>query len=282
MQCEVKHNPTHPGKALYTAFHRVSYGLYLGRSHMHDAKRTSSSARRTTRIVAFSLVLASAFASGSLLAGGSPPNVRGRVAGWDRLLPQVYAQAANDPHRYTWREPSPTVKQDFRKLSANVSRDVCVAAFGSGRREPVDISERRSPTKVTGWAAFTPQTCWSPTAWRSRISFKNDDPVPHQLFEVSNAAWAPNPTGPGSSREWAAGAPGLHEIRDQLFPSIVLYIVVDAQVVEFATPDRDGAFSMALPSGDYTLKAFFDGKPAGQTGSTGSTSTPAARTSRSP
>ena len=224
---------------------------------MHDAKRTSS-VRRTTRIVATSLVLASALASGSLLAGGSTGNVRGRVSGWEKLLPQVYAQAAkDDSHRFTWREPSPTVKQDFRRLSANVSRDVCIAAFGSGTAQPHEALA----VKVTG-GRITPATLvLSPG---SRLSFKNDDPVPHQLFEVNNPSWAPNPTAPGSSREWAAGAPGLHEIRDQLFPSIVMYVVVDAQVVEFAQPDRDGAFSMSLPQGEYTLKAFFDGKATGK------------------
>ena len=96
----------------------------------------------------------------------------------------------------------------------------------------------------------------------SRLSFKNVDPFPHQFYEVSNASWAANPTAPGSTREWAAGAPGSHVIRDQLFADIVMHIVVDPQAVEFAFPDKDGAFALSLPAGEYTLKAFFDGKPA--------------------
>ena len=59
-------------------------------------------------------------------------------------------------------------------------------------------------------------------------------------------------------------ATGLHVIRDALFPSVVMYIVVDANAVEFDFPDREGAFSLALPPGEYTFKAFFDGKPAGK------------------
>jgi hypothetical protein len=224
---------------------------------MPDAKRRSC-ARRPTRIVLLLVVLASALASGTLLAGSSPATVKGKVTGWEKLLPQVYADAAKgDAHRFTWREPSPTVKQDFRKLSANPTRDVCIVAMGSGgaqAHEPLAV-------RVTG-GRITPSTIvLSPG---SRLSFKNSDPFPHQLYEVNNATWAPNPTAPGSTREWAAGAPGVHQVRDQLFPSIVMYIVVDPAAVEFAFPDREGTFSMALPPGDYTLKAFLDGKAVGK------------------
>ena len=203
------------------------------------------------------VVAASALASG-LAAGAGTGGVKGKVSGWEKLLPQVYAEAAKpDSHRFTWREPSPTVKQDFRKLSANVGRDVCVAAFGSSPAQP----HEPKAVKVTG-GRITPSTIvLSPG---SRLSFKNTDPFPHQLYEVNNASWGPNPIAPGSTREWAAGAAGVHVIRDQLFPSVVMYVVVDANAVEFDFPDREGTFAMNLPPGEYTLKAFFDGKPTGK------------------
>jgi hypothetical protein len=222
---------------------------------MPDAKRRWF-ARRPTRIAAPLIVLASAFTSAALLAGAPPATVKGKLIGWERLLPQVYTEAAkSDSHRYTWREPSPTVKQEFRKLSGNVSRDVCVAAFGTSSpqaHEPLAV-------KVTGGRMSPATIVLSPG---SRLSFRNPDPFAHVLYEVSNDKWAPNATAPGSSREWAATVPGIHEIRDQLFPSIVMYIVVDPSAIEFAFPDRDGAFSMSLPPGEYTIKAFFDGKQA--------------------
>ncbi|MGH7296937.1 MAG: cupredoxin domain-containing protein [Polyangiaceae bacterium] len=203
-------------------------------------------------------LLATLLGSGSLLAAGGGAVVKGKVTGWEKLLPQVYAEVAKpDSHRFTWREPSPTVKQDFRKLSANVTRDVCVAAFGSGpaaAHEPLTV-------KVTG-GRITPSTIvLSPG---SRLSFKNADPFPHKLYENGNAAWGPNPIAPGSRREWAAGAAGLHVIRDELFPSIVMYVVIEPNVVEHDFPDREGTFQMNLPPGEYTLKAFFDGKPTGK------------------
>jgi hypothetical protein len=229
---------------------------------MPDAKRRSS-ARRPTRVnvalLVWPLVVAAALLfSGTLLAGASIANLKGKVAGWEKLLPAPYIDAAKpESHRYTWREPSPTVKQDFRRLSANVSRDVCVVALGggaAGAHEPQLVH-------VTG-GRITPGTVvLSPG---SRLSFKNADPFPHQLYEVGNSTWAPNPIAPGSKREWAAAAPGVHEIRDQLFPGIVMYIVVDEKAVDFAFPDRDGQFTLNVPPGEYTLRAFFDGKPAGK------------------
>lgn len=203
-----------------------------------------------------SLVLASAAAGAR--ATPAPPAIRGKLSGWDRLLPQVYVDAnKNDARRYTWREPSATVKQEFRKLSANVSRDVCIVAMTTGSapaHEPVSV-------KVTG-GRVTPATIV--LAPGSRLSFKNVDPFTHMLYEAGNGAWAPNPVAPGSSREWSTSAPGLHVIRDQLFPSIVMYVVIDPAALEFTLPDSEGAFALTVPPGDYTLKAFFDGKPVGK------------------
>jgi hypothetical protein len=222
---------------------------------MHEPKRRSWIRREA---VAPIVLLGSMLASGTLFAAAATPTVKGRVSGWEKLFPAIYAEAAApDAHRYTWREPSPTVKQEFRKLSANVSRDVCVAAITASpasAHEPLAI-------KVTG-GRLTPSTLvLSPG---SRLSFKNVDPFDHVLYEAGSDKWAPNPMGPGATREWAATSPGLHQIRDQAFPSLVMYVMVEPGAVEYALPDHDGAFAMTVPSGDYTIKAFFDGKPVGK------------------
>jgi hypothetical protein len=132
-----------------------------------------------------------------------------------------------------------------------------VAAFGSGAA-PAHDSQR---VFVTGERVSPSTIVLSPG---SRLSFKNADPFPHSLYEVGNGSWGANPTAPGSSRDWAASATGVHVIRDTLFPSLVMYIVVDAAAVEATYPDRDGSYAMTLPSGDYTVKAFFDGKAVGK------------------
>jgi plastocyanin len=227
---------------------------------MTQARRVSR-ARRRAEVIAPLALLSLAIAGVAVAAKGSPaapPAIHGKLTGWDKLMPQVYVDATrNDARRYTWREPSPTVKQEFRKLSADVARDVCIVALGSGAataHDPVAI-------KVTG-GRFTPSTIvLSPG---SRLSFKNVDPFEHTLYENGNDAWAPNPVAPGSSREWSSSAPGVHVIRDQLFPSVVMYVVVDPSALEYTLPDHDGAFALTVPSGDYTLKAFFDGKAVGK------------------
>jgi hypothetical protein len=226
---------------------------------MTDDRRRSW-APKLPRFVTLCALLAASLASGTLALGApsSASSVRGKVAGWEKLVPQVYSDATkNDARRYTWREPSPTVKQDFRKLSANPARDLCIVALGSGTapgHEPLAV-------KITGGRATPSTLVLSPG---SRLSFKNADPFPHALFEAGNDKWASNPLAPGSTREWAATSPGLHVIRDELFPSVVMYVVVDPAAVEFALPDREGAFSLAVPAGDYTVKAFFDGKQVGK------------------
>jgi hypothetical protein len=222
---------------------------------MHDCKRRSW-VRRTSHIVAALVLAGSAVTSGTLLAAGG--GVHGKVVGWEKLIPQTYSEAAADLHRYTWREPSPTVKSDFRKLSANVSRDVCIVAIGAAAAQAHDpLAVRLSGGRLT------PSTIV--LAPGSRLSFKNADPFPHQLYEVGDEKWAANPTAPGSTREWAAGAaPGVHVIRDQLFPSVVMYVTVDPNAAEYTFPDRDGAFNLQVPPGDYTVKAFFEGKQVGK------------------
>ena len=165
------------------------------------AKRRWST-RPRARFVVGLLLVAWVLVAGTLSAGGGPWPVKGKVLGWERLLPQIYADSSKpDSHRFTWREPSPTVKQDFRKLSASVTRDVCIAAFGAAA---AGVHEPRA-VRVTG-GRITPSTIVISPG--TRLSFKNADPFAHELYEVSNASWAANAVAPGSSREWAATTAG--------------------------------------------------------------------------
>jgi hypothetical protein len=201
-----------------------------------------------------SLAIAIAAVCSSAFAG----SVRGRISGQDKLLPDVYVEAAKaDAHRFTWREPSPTVRAEFRNLSANPSRDVCIAAFSSANQpthEPILV-------KVTGGHTI-PTTLVVPPG--TRLSFENRDPFPHRLYNVGNDAWKAEDTNAGGRREFTAVAAGRLEFRDQLFPSVRMYVVVDPQVVDIAFPGRDGSFGMNLPGGEYVLKAFFNGKQVGR------------------
>ncbi|MBK8217418.1 MAG: hypothetical protein IPK71_27135 [Myxococcales bacterium] len=187
------------------------------------------------------------------------PNIRGRVSGQDKLLPDVYAEAAKPKaNRWTWREPSPAVEAQFRTLSANLSRDVCIAATSAstaGPQEPVLM-------KITGGRIVPTTLAVSP---KTKLVLKNLDPFPHKAYIVGNKGFSAEVIQPNGTREWTApDGNGRYELRDELYPSVRTWVVVDPQVLQVAYPGRDGAFAFALPAGDYVLKAYFGGKRVGK------------------
>ena len=185
--------------------------------------------------------------------------VRGRINGQEKLVPDVYAEAAKpDAHRYTWREPSPTVKPEFRVLSGNPLREICVAAIAS-QNQP----EHEPPhlIKITG-GRTVPATI--AIANGTRLAFKNYDPFPHRLYIVGNATWKVETINPLAQREFSSlSGAGKFEVRDELFPSLRSFVIVDPAVADIAYPGRDGAFELNLGSGDYVLKAYFNGRQVG-------------------
>jgi plastocyanin len=219
---------------------------------MTPAKRRTS--RRPSPVSLLSFAVLSLGAAGAASAGP----VKGRISGQEKLTPDVYVEASKpDAHRWMWREPSPTVKQEFRALSANPSREICIAATESANaaaHEPILL-------KITGGRTIPATIVVSPG---TRLSFENRDPFPHRLYQVGSTVWKPETINPQSRREWTAQGPGRFEFRDELFPTVRTYVVVDPQVVEIAYPGRDGAFAMNLQPGDYVLKAFFAGKQVGK------------------
>jgi len=190
----------------------------------------------------------------SALAG----QVRGKVAGADKLVPSVYSEFAKlESHHYTWREPSPTVKPDFRVLSANPSRDICIAAISSGTAQPHEAIQ----ITVTGGHTVPTTIAISPG---TKLLFVNHDPFTHRLYQV-NGDFKEMDTTPSGSRDWTAPGAGTYEFRDKLAPTLRFFAVVDTGVVEVVYPGHNGTFAFRdLPTGDYFLKAFFQGKQLGK------------------
>jgi plastocyanin len=213
---------------------------------MPNAKRTLTLSSLAA-LVTFSVVA----------SGQTKGNIRGKITGHEKLIPDVYIEAAKpEAHRYTWREPSPTVRPEFRVLAANASREVCIAALGSGGgpHEPILV-------KATGGRTIPATLVVAPG---TRLQFKNSDPFPHRLYQVGDAKWSANTMSAGGTRDWAAAGPGRFEFRDELFPSVRTYVVVEPNVIDCVYPARDGSFNVALPPGDYTLRAYFAGRPVGK------------------
>lgn len=206
-------------------------------------------------ILPLTLCAVAATAAGAALAGP----VKGRISGQEKLVPDVYAEAAKpDAHRYAWREPSPTVRSEFRTLFANPPRDICIAAVESAAAPAHDAIL----IKITGGRTIPTTIAVSPG---TRLSFENRDPFPHRLYQVGSTTWHAEVINSSARREWTATGAGRVEFRDELFPSVRTFVVVDPGVVDVAYPGHDGAFAYsALPPGDYVLKAFFQGKVVGK------------------
>jgi hypothetical protein len=213
--------------------------------------------RALSRLVAVAGALAAVLAlnAGVAVAAGETHDVRGKITGNDKLVPDVYAEAAKpENHRFNWREPSPTVNAAARVLVADPSREVCIAAFAAAAQGPHDAVL----VKVTGGRTI-PATIVVPP--KTHLSFKNYDPFPHSLFQVNEPKWAAAVTAINSSRDWQApDKADRYEIRDSYFPSVRMEVRVDPQVVGFVYPNgKDGTFTLSLPTGDYTLRAYFQG-----------------------
>ena len=114
---------------------------------------------------------------------------------------------------------------------------------------------------VTGGRVFPTTIVVSPG---TPLAFKNFDPFKHRIYVVGNATFKAEDLAPTQVRAWSATSPGKYEIRDELFPSVRTFVIVDPQVVQVAYPGRDGAFGLSLPAGEYVLKAFFGGKQVGR------------------
>ena len=222
---------------------------------MSNATRTLPRLRKARSVLALVAVLGVA----ATAVAAAPGQIKGKVTGFEKLLPEVYAESADAKnHRYNWRELSPTVPGQFRALSASPSRDVCIAAFGGSNSSPFDPIL----VKVSGGRA-TPSMLVIPPG--TRLAFKNVDPFPHRLFQVSDPKFAVASTGPGAQREWSAPGNGRYEIRDEAFPSLRIFVVVEPTVAKMVNPSRSGEFTLdGLAAGDYTLRAYFAGKPTGK------------------
>lgn len=201
---------------------------------------------------AFSLIAAGALVANVAYAAG---NLRGRVIGFEKLLPDVYVEAAKtDAHRYTWREPSGTVRAEFRALAATPSRDICIVATSSSSppaMPPVLV-------RITGGRSAQTTIVVTPG---TKLVFENRDPFVHRLVHKDLKIELNG----GAKNEWTAPGQGRYEFRDELFPSVRLFVVVEPQAVATVFPGRDGAYAFpGLTSGEYTIKAFFQGKQVGK------------------
>jgi len=202
--------------------------------------------------------LAAAVAVGLAVASpASAANVKGRIDGFLHLVNPAWAEA-KDPnrHRYSFREPVPTVPAKFRRLFPHVPKEICIAAIAktAQKHEPILIR--------VGGGRTTPVTLVVPPG--TKLQFQNTDPFKHRLFGVGVQTFGPSDTGKGALREWSVPAAGSFEIRDELAPSLQMFVIGEPNVAKIAYPSMKGEFLLALQDdGEYVVQAYFAGKKVG-------------------
>ncbi len=212
-----------------------------------------SPAMLARRPIAGLVLAASLLIAPAALAG----KVKGTVEGFHFLLNPSWAEA-KDPerHRFSFREPVPTVPAKFRKLFPHIPKELCIAALGATKqtRKPILIR--------VGGGRTTPVTIVVPPG--TTLQFQNTDPFKHRLYGVGVSAFSPSDTGKGATREWTVPGPGSFEIRDELAPSLSMFVIGEPNVAQIAYPSIRGEFLLDLSEeGEYTIQAYFAGKKVG-------------------
>jgi hypothetical protein len=133
-----------------------------------------------------------------------------------------------------------------------------VAALAPGKQEaPPPVLIR------VGGGRTTPVTIVVPPG--THLTFQNTDPFKHRIYGVGLKTFSASDTTRGATREWTVPGPGTFEIRDELAPSLRMWVVGEPNVAAIAYPSMQGEFLLTIKDpGDYTLQAFFAGKKVGE------------------
>jgi plastocyanin len=190
--------------------------------------------------------------------GGAATPVKGKLTNFMKLLNPVWVELKDPEARtYTFREPSPTVKAEFRKLYPYLPKEVCVTLIGTQ-----DQPKMKNVEVKIGGGRTTPVTLVVTPG--TQITFKNTDPFPHRLYAVNLPAFSAGDTKAGGDRTWTAPAEGVFEIRDELTPSLRTWVVVNSKVAAFGYPDLSGDFNVDLPVlGEFKVQVYFAGAVVG-------------------
>jgi len=185
--------------------------------------------------------------------------IKGKVANWRGLLNPVWDES-RDPkkHAYSFREPVPTVRAEFRQLFPHIPKELCLVALADGKQDP----PKTAILIRVGGGRTTPVTIVVPP--KTQLQFKNTDPFKHKLYGVGIPSFSVSDVIKGAHRDWQVPDAGSFEIRDQAAPSLRMWVVADPNVAAIAYPSLKGEFALKVPAdGNYTVQAYFAGKKVG-------------------
>jgi hypothetical protein len=184
--------------------------------------------------------------------------IQGKITGFEHLENPVWADAKDPKNRgYSFRELVPTVPAKFRKLFPHIPKEICLAA----------LSEKEQPAQPpvlirVGGGRTTPVTIVVQPG--TKLVFQNTDPFTHRLYGKDIKTFGPNDTMKGAQREWTVPAAGSYEIRDELAPSLRMWVVAESNVAAIAYPSMQGEFRLNVKEdGPYKVQAYFAGQKVG-------------------
>lgn len=182
----------------------------------------------------------------------------GAIQGYLHLDNPVWTEAKDPKTKgYTFRELVPTIPAQYRKLYPHIPKEICLAALSTERQIP------KPPILVrVGGGRTTPVTLVAPPG--TKLVFQNTDPFPHRLYGVGMKEFPPNDTAKGGRREWSVPGPGVFEIRDELAPSLRMWVVGEPNVATISYPSMKGEFVLDVDTpGTYEVQAYFSGQKVG-------------------
>lgn len=184
--------------------------------------------------------------------------VWGSVTGYEHLENPVWREAKDPKNKgYSFREMVPTVPAKYRKLYPHIPKELCLVALAAEDQKPQAATLIR-----VGGGRTTPVTIVVTPG--TKLVFQNTDPFKHRLYIKGDSNFQPNDTDRGGKREWTATKPGMYEVRDELAPSLRMWIVAEPKAAAIAYPSMKGEFNLTVPApGEYQVQAFFAGEPVG-------------------
>lgn len=188
----------------------------------------------------------------------SAAQIKGKISGHQHLLNPVWSELKEaNSHSYTFREPSPTVSANLRRLFPYVPMEVCLVALSAAAKGKLpDHVVRLAGGRTSAMTLVVPPG--------TAIKFRNGDPFNHRLFGIDIPTLGASDMRPGAERLWTVPGPGTFEIRDELSPSVRMWVIGEPKVAGVAFPALDGTFTFELAEpGDYSIQAYFAGKPVG-------------------
>ncbi len=210
--------------------------------------------RRRSRFLGLAIASAAPIAlgaAGAALANAS--DLKGRLANVEGLRPSTYASIGDGSrHAFTVRDFDPLVAMKYATVSADPEKDVTLVVYASA---PDKSSFGLGQLVRIAGARAIPATIVVPSG--VPILFRNDDPFTHHISGPD----LERDLKPGEQHNYQPKTKGTLVFTDGQTPSVKLWAVIDDGATADRWAARDGSLRLTeLAAGEYTLKAFFEGK----------------------